>query len=1146
MLKSILALFFFIISVTVIAQSGVDLVVQSGHSDVPWHVAWSKDGKYIATACTDGSVKLWDAKMRLQIHNWFVFAGYAKHVAFSDDGKLLVGVGPHEAMVWDVRSGKKIAILYSGDDEQKSETEAAVFSPDGKYLYMNLEDFSIRRVDVAELLKRREHAADEDYIEEDSTPRISNPETAVSYTGMTSHTLALKTTPGNRFLIAAEEKQVFVWDVASGNIKHTITSAADIRDLEITPDGKWLFIIDDNAQFKQFDIVSGKLISTLQLELGAKCLRTSNNGKTIAIGNYLRKISLYDVSLKKVTRSFAAHSNYITALAFNEDGNLLASGGADKSLKIWETRNGSSIAEINSIIFPVDKLLCNDARSNIATLSSVNGTNRIISWEISKGISVKNGSYGKPRITLDDAFFFSEGQKDIVSIEDSAIVFRNLQTGNLTRKIHAPYVTDLTVSDDGRMMVYYEAKQRKLYKRNLINDSTAVITDYDSARSVFSLTISPNGRMLAVAEIGSGIRVIDMATGKTLHAFNYVYPEGKPPVDSTDKDAVEAANYDLGEMNAWVYDVKFSPDNKEIAASCRFPDPLVHGSLMILWKLETGEMSGWINAHIYPMWTVNWSADGKYLVTTSNDKAVKVWDHQKIWKSKAELEQANEDRDEPVHTYTHDFTSKDALFTNDQQWIISAGIDGKIIVKDAADYRTLATLISLDTADYVAVTPEQYYAASKEGVKLISFRQGNQIMPASQFDIRYNRPDKVLEALGSKDTLLIRSYKRAYEKRIRKLGIDTTSFTNNFSRPELVIKGSDTVKYSRTSSILKLQLSASTINSVIDRFNVWVNDVPVYGSKGIVLRTTASRNWDTTVTITLSSGENRIEASVIDANGTESYRYPLFVRYQPIKQTPKKFYFIGIGINAYQDSAYNLRYSVKDIRDLARKFKEKYAGAIIDTLFDKNVTKENILAIHQKLMKLDVDDKVVLSYSGHGLFSKDYDYFLSTHTIDFSRPEQNGLSYDELESLIDDIQPRQKLVFIDACHSGEVDKDELESVKMDSLPSGVKGITIRISNKSTVGVENSFELMKNIFVNVSKGTGTTVISAAAGTQFAQESGDLKNGVFTYSVLEALKKNPHLKVSALKKYVGARVKQLTNGLQVPTSRNETTNYDWEVW
>ena len=95
-------------------------------------------------------------------------------------------------------------------------------------------------------------------------------------------------------------------------------------------------------------------------------------------------------------------------------------------------------------------------------------------------------------------------------------------------------------------------------------------------------------------------------------------------------------------------------------------------------------------------------------------------------------------------------------------------------------------------------------------------------------------------------------------------------------------------------------------------------------------------------------------------------------------------------------------------------------------------------------------------------------------------------------------------------------------------------------------MRNSFELMKELFNNVDRATGATIISAAAGTQFAQERGDLKNGVFTYCILNQLKDKDTISVSELKLLVSKQVQEITNGLQQPTSRNETIENDWRVW
>nr|HPH25126.1 caspase family protein [Chitinophagaceae bacterium] len=327
------------------------------------------------------------------------------------------------------------------------------------------------------------------------------------------------------------------------------------------------------------------------------------------------------------------------------------------------------------------------------------------------------------------------------------------------------------------------------------------------------------------------------------------------------------------------------------------------------------------------------------------------------------------------------------------------------------------------------------------------------------------------------------------------------------------------------------------------------NGVPIFGKNGFIVKPT-NNAIEQSIEIALIRNVNNMQLFVEDNNGLVSSSENLVViaDFNTIEKSTT--HFIGIGINQFANPDYNLSWSVKDIRDLAIKLKSKYPNIIIDTLFDKNVTKENILALKQKLLLLNEDDKVIVSYSGHGVLSKEFDYFLSTYSIDFTKPEEKGLAYDDLESLLDNIKPRQKLMLIDACHSGEVDKDEIARIEASKKTFDSSGIvhksTIKLVAKKNLGMANSFELMQSLFVNVGKGTGATIISAAGGMQYAQERGDLKNGVFTYSIIEAFNNNSTLTVSQLKKLVGERVTQLTNGLQKPTSRNETNNYDWEIW
>ncbi len=456
--------------------------------------------------------------------------------------------------------------------------------------------------------------------------------------------------------------------------------------------------------------------------------------------------------------------------------------------------------------------------------------------------------------------------------------------------------------------------------------------------------------------------------------------------------------------------------------------------------------------------------------------------------------------------------------------------------------------ISFGENDYLVHNGSGYFKTTGKSNR-INFSIDKKPLSFSSFDIKYNRPDLLIETIGAADSAILAAYRGACQKRMKRSGYNYTG-GDIVSLPEAVILNKDRIGYAQ--SLEKLTLVIRGLDSIypLDRFNIWVNEVPVFGQRGISLRGRDLHRFDTTISILLSAGDNMIETAVTNVYGTASYRQPLAVQYRPAVSPREIIRFAGIGIDRFADSQYNLRYSCKDIRDLSVKLKAKYGDALfVDTLFNEHVTIEQIKMLRQNLLQTSVNDKVIIAYSGHGLLSRDFDYYLSTYAVNFEKPEQNGLAYEELENLLDSIPARKKLLLIDACHSGEVDKEELVRINTVSgslqLKKGIRPVAYP-QTENHVGMKNSFELMQSLFINVGKNTGATIISAAAGTQFALERGDLKNGVFTYSILEAMGRYKTIKISELKRIVGERVEQLTNGLQKPTSRNETIATDWSLW
>jgi len=104
-----------------------------------------------------------------------------------------------------------------------------------------------------------------------------------------------------------------------------------------------------------------------------------------------------------------------------------------------------------------------------------------------------------------------------------------------------------------------------------------------------------------------------------------------------------------------------------------------------------------------------------------------------------------------------------------------------------------------------------------------------------------------------------------------------------------------------------------------------------------------------------------------------------------------------------------------------------------------------------------------------------------------------------------------------------------------------------------IGLQNTFDLMQELFANLNRGSGAEVISAAAGVGYALEGEQWNNGVFTYAILNGLSNkyadynnDKQVSISELRSYVITEVERLTDGHQKPTCRQENLEFDWRVW
>ena len=339
-----------------------------------------------------------------------------------------------------------------------------------------------------------------------------------------------------------------------------------------------------------------------------------------------------------------------------------------------------------------------------------------------------------------------------------------------------------------------------------------------------------------------------------------------------------------------------------------------------------------------------------------------------------------------------------------------------------------------------------------------------------------------------------------------------------------------------------------------------MNNVPWFGNAGKDISSLDTGSFSLISNIVLSQGNNVVKVYCINKNGAASIKESFEIYCNKPKYTAKT-YFFGIGVARYMDTKMNLTYPAKDIRDLAALFKKINPDIIIDTLINQQVTVDNILEFKKRLMQTSVDDKVIMAVTGHGLLSENMDFYYATYNVDFKNPVKKGLQYQELEGLLNDIPARQKLLLIDACHSGELDKNIVVKITSKTIDQAIayntnssKGVIVLV-NKEVEQKQNSFELMQNMFVDLSDSNGTIVISATGGLEYAYESPLLKNGVFTYCVRTGIESkladkdggnnDGKVSVQELLQYLIKQVPKLTRGMQKPASRRENLEYDWEI-
>lgn len=1124
------------------------------HQEGVLSATFSPDGTLIATGSDEDMVRLWNVSTGKLIWEQPGHKRRVNTVVFSPDGKkVLSASADRTAKVWDVKSGKMLSSLVG----HRASVNTALFSPDGKKIVTAADDGDFSGGGAI----------------------IWDAQAGIALVRLTGHTFfvnsAVFSGDGKKVVTASSDQTAKVWNAGSGAVLADLTGHTDkVYSAAFSPDGEWIVTASADKTARIWASVGGRLLAVLPHGNQVRSARFSPDGRSVLTASADGSARIWKVSGAVPVAELSGHTDAVTAAEYSPNGRNIITISEDRTATIWDAATARPTARLKGYAAYLKNADFSPDGRSIVTAAEM--TARVLDVATGTPVATLKGHKGWVR----SARFSPDGQWIVTASDEGKASVWNAISGALQFDLegHTGPVLDAAYSPTGNQILTIDGSVR-LWKA----DSGTLLHQLEGhTGAVEYATYSQDGNWVLTASRDGTAKVWAAPTGRMVSDLVEQKTKDKAVTGEADKQydpavwgdetakmlrAIDSMAQQLGD---WIWSGALSPDARQAVTVS------VSGTTKI-WDVQTGRVKQTLKGHSGSVYAAKFSPNGSRLVTVSDDRTAIIWDvvtgkelHRLKGHNLGVMAAYFSPDGKRIYTTSYDqvvntwdaangkllasYESNGVLadidFKTNQLIVLgSASIDVHNLNTGALNY----TWMAVNESDWLVLLPDsRHFMCARDAARRLHYATSDlKTVGFEQLDIQFNRPDMVLSRLagmyGHADTVRIQAYNKAWQKRVRSMGVDTAAFTGKFSVPVCDLQNRDSIGPVRDNPQILLRISGSDPTFPIDRWNIWVNEVPVFGSAGIRIGYKGQSVLDTVVSITLSAGQNIIEASVTNTQGIESYRTPIFIQYQKPDQMPEKTFFIGVGVDKYQESKHNLRYSVKDIRDLVAIVRLTLgANVIVDTLFDEQVTRENFMSLKNKLLKTTEDDKVIISFSGHGILGSDFDYYLATHDIQFDDPSGRGLPYEEVEQLLDGIRARKRLLLLDACHSGEVDKEALLAINTTSKPAGVKGLVLPESPKPKLGMDNSVELMKELFANVQRGTGAYVVSAAGGTQFAYEQDKLKNGVFTFSFIELMRLEKQMAVRDLKSRVEERVMQLTNGLQRPTSRRDLNRYDWRVW